>query len=78
MTMKPKEIQFEAALKRLETLVEELEAGELSLEEALKKYGEGMRMAEACTKRLSEAEKRVEVLLKSASGKFSKEPFKKK
>lgn len=64
-----KEMAFEAALQRLETIVEKLENGDLSLDEALKAYEEGVRMADLCSKRLTEAEKKVEVLMKSA-GKF--------
>lgn len=75
MADEKKEIAFEAALKRLETIVENLEGSELSLDEALKAYEEGVRMADACTKRLNEAEKRVEVLLKSGSGKTKTEAF---
>ncbi|MBI2095365.1 MAG: exodeoxyribonuclease VII small subunit, partial [Candidatus Omnitrophica bacterium] len=61
MSQEPKEIAFEIALKKLETIVENLENGELSLEEALKSYEEGVRMADLCSKRLGEAEKKVEV-----------------
>ncbi|MBI4352499.1 MAG: exodeoxyribonuclease VII small subunit [Candidatus Omnitrophica bacterium] len=75
MAQETKEIEFEAALKRLETIVGDLEGGDLSLEEALKRYEEGVRMADVCSKRLSEAEKRVEVLMKTAQGKFKTEPF---
>ena len=66
-----KEIEFETALKKLEGIVENLEAGELSLEQALKQYEEGVRMADLCSKRLTEAEKKVEVLT-SGSGKRKK------
>ncbi len=75
MAQEPKEVAFEAALKKLETIVENLENGELSLEEALKRYEEGVRMADLCTKRLTEAEKKVEVLMKTNQGKFKTVPF---
>lgn len=75
MSEEKKEIPFEQALKKLETIVENLENGELSLEEALKQYEEGVRLADTCTKRLTEAEKRVEVLMKLDSGKFKTVPF---
>lgn len=71
----PKEIEFEPALKKLESIVQNLENGELSLEEALKQYEEGVRMADICSKRLGEAEKKVELLLKSGDGKPRTEPF---
>ncbi len=70
-----KEIEFESALKKLETIVENLENGELSLEQALKQYEEGVKMADICSKRLTEAEKRVDVLMKTAGGKFKTAAF---
>lgn len=70
-----KEIEFEQALKRLEAIVEELESGDLSLEKALKHYEEGVKMADLCTKRLTEAEKKVEVLTKTGLGKFKTAPL---
>ena len=75
MAQESKEVPFEAALKKLETIVENLENGELSLEDALKAYEEGVRMANFCTKRLTEAEKKVEVLMKTNPGKFKTAPF---
>ena len=75
MSQTLKEIEFEAALKKLEAIVESLENGELSLEDALKQYEEGVRMADVCSKRLTEAEKRVEVLMKISPGKFKTIPF---
>ncbi len=65
-----KQIEFETALKKLENIVDKLENGDLSLEEALKQYEEGVRMADVCTKKLTEAEKKVEVLMKMNPGKF--------
>ena len=73
--METKEIAFETALKKLEDIVSKLENGDLPLEEALKAYEEGVRMADACSKRLGEAEKRIEVLMKTNAGKFKTEPF---
>ena len=70
-----KEIEFESALKKLESIVQNLENGDLSLEQALKQYEEGVKMADICTKRLAEAQKRVEVLVKTNAGKFKTEPF---
>ena len=70
-----KEIEFEQALKKLESIVANLENGDLSLEQALKQYEEGVKMADVCSKRLSEAQKRVEVLMKTAGGKFKTETF---
>ena len=75
MSEEKKEIEFEAALKKLEAIVENLETGELSLEQALKQYEEGVRMADLCSKRLTEAEKKVEVLVKTGAGKLKAAPF---
>ena len=75
MAQEPKEIPFETALKKLETIVENLENGDLSLEDALKQYEEGVKMADICSKRLSEAEKKIEILMKTNAGKFKTVPF---
>ena len=75
MSQELKEVEFETALKKLEGIVDKLETGDLSLEEALKHYEEGVRMADICQKRLTEAEKRVEVLMKTGGGKFKTAPF---
>lgn len=75
MSQPAKEPDFEAALKRLEAIVQDLEEGELPLEQALKKYEEGVRMADLCSKKLTEAQRRVEVLLKTAGGRMKAEPL---
>ena len=67
--------KFETALKRLEEVVRRLEGGDLSLEESLKAFEEGVRQAGFCMKKLNEAERRVELLLKQKDGSFVKEEF---
>jgi exodeoxyribonuclease VII small subunit len=67
--------KFETALKKLEDIVRRLEGGSLSLDESLKIFEEGVRHASFCSKKLDEAERRVEVLLKRKDGSFSREPF---
>ena len=62
---KPKP-NFEQALSQLETLVTEMEGGRLALEDSLNKFAEGMALAEFCATKLSEAEKKVEILLKKS------------
>lgn len=54
---------FESALARLEQITEELEDGELSLENSLKKFDEGIKLAGFCTQQLNEAKAKVELLL---------------
>ncbi len=55
---------FEAALGKLEELVRRMETGDLTLEESLKAFEEGTRLAQLCARKLDEAERRVELLLK--------------
>ncbi len=61
-------IKFEKALSRLETIVNELEEGELSLDESLKIFEEGVKLSKTCLKMLDEAEKKVEILVKDKDG----------
>jgi exodeoxyribonuclease VII small subunit len=60
--------KFEAALERLEQIVQKLERGELPLEESLVLYEEGIRLSRLCHSKLEEAEGRIEVLMKDARG----------
>ncbi|HQJ16120.1 MAG TPA: exodeoxyribonuclease VII small subunit [Candidatus Omnitrophota bacterium] len=69
------EIKFEEALKRLEKIVEELEQGDLSLDEALKKYQDGIELSRLCTARLENAKKKIDVLSKNKKGEFELKPF---
>ena len=61
-----KKINLEKSLVDLETLVEELESGDLPLEIAMKKFEEGIKLTRGCQVALKEAEQRVEILLKDA------------
>jgi exodeoxyribonuclease VII small subunit len=72
------EKKFEAALERLETIVAELESGELGLEQSLKLFEEGVKLARICNVRLEEAERKVEILLKDKTGKMTGRPFEEK
>ncbi len=68
-------LKFEQALKRLEKIVEDLEKGDLSLDESLKRYEEGIKLSRFCTNKLEEAEKKVEILAKNKDGGFEKIPY---
>lgn len=70
-----KNVDLEKSLTQLETLVEELESGDLSLEKAMQKFEQGIKLTRECQAALKEAEQKVEVLLKSAGGDESLEPF---
>jgi len=59
---------FEAALQKLETIVQRLEKGELALEESLALYEEGIRLSRLCHAKLEEAEGKIELLVKDARG----------
>jgi len=59
---------FEDALRRLEEIVAKLEKGELTLEESLRLYEQGIGLAKHCHAKLEEAEGRIEVLIKDARG----------
>ncbi len=67
--------KFETALKKLEEVVRRLEDGDLSLDDSLKAFEEGVKNAAFCARKLDEAEKRVELLLKQKDGTFVKEEF---
>jgi len=66
---------FEKSLTRLEEVVKCLESPDLSLDEAMKLFEEGVKLSRDCQKQLEEAEGRVEILLKKADGKIAAEPY---
>lgn len=59
-----KKKSFEDALTKLEDITNELEKGELPLEDSLKYFDEGVKLAEYCNSKLSDAQRKVEILLK--------------
>lgn len=63
-----KEATFEKDLKQLEAIVAALEEGGLSLDESLMRFEEGVKLSRACEKALTDAEKRIEILLKNTQG----------
>ena len=69
------DIKFEDALSKLEGIVEELERGELSLEESLAAFEEGIRLSRICSKQLDEAERKIEILIKGEDGELRVEDF---
>lgn len=64
---------FEASLNELETIVKQLEEGDLPLEESLKLFETGVKLSRECRERLTNAERRIEVLMKDNNGGFSVE-----
>jgi exodeoxyribonuclease VII small subunit len=71
----PRKGEFEKSLARLEEVVKRLESPDLSLDEAMNLFEEGVKLSRECQKQLEEAEGRVEILLKKADGKIAAEPF---
>jgi exodeoxyribonuclease VII small subunit len=70
-----KKPDFEHSLARLEEIVRKLESANLSLDEAMKLFEEGVQLSRDCQKHLEQAEGKVEILLKKAGGEMVAEPF---
>ena len=63
------ELNFEAAMNRLEAIVEQMESGKMMLEELIVRYEEGMKLVKICQERLTSAEQRIEVITRNQTGK---------
>jgi exodeoxyribonuclease VII small subunit len=59
---------YDVLVTRLERIVNELESGDLTLEQSIEKFGEGIRLAQDAGRKLDEAERRIEMLVRSADG----------
>jgi exodeoxyribonuclease VII small subunit len=68
---KTEKIDFEKALKQLEEIAAALEEGDLGLDESIRRFEQGMRLAKFCREKLDEAEKKIEILQKGSSGRVS-------
>ncbi len=60
---------FEHAMKRLEQIVQEMESGDLPLEDLIVRYEEGMKLVKVCQERLASAEQRIEIITRNSAGK---------
>ena len=69
------EIKFEKAMSRLESIVEELERGDLNIEKSLEIFEEGIKMSRVCSNKLNEAEAKIEKLTKGKKGEIVTELF---
>jgi exodeoxyribonuclease VII small subunit len=67
--------KFEVSLKKLEDIVKKLEEGDLALDESLKIFEEGIKLSRLCTKQLEEAERKIEILVKSEGETIETKPF---
>lgn len=66
--MNPEELSFETAFARLEEILEKMNSGSVSLDESLKLYEEADKLIRSCNKRLSDAERKIETLIKNRNG----------
>jgi len=69
-----KELKFEEAMKELEIIANDLEKGDLSLEESVAKFEEGMKLSKECSDIIEKAEKKITILLQK-DGKIEEENF---
>ena len=69
------EVKFEKAMTRLESIVEELERGDLNIDKSLEIFEEGIKMSRVCSKKLNEAESKIEKLTKGKKGELVTELF---
>ena len=72
---KIEEINFEDYLKKLEKIVQQLEEGELTLDESVKLYEEGMSISKICLEKLNKAKQKIEQLVVEGEEKYSLKPF---
>jgi len=79
MTTKAKpagpEPNFETAMDRLEKIVDQMESGELSLEDLIVRYEEGMNLVKVCQERLASAEQKIEIIARNSGGKAEVKEF---
>ncbi|MFQ5850735.1 MAG: exodeoxyribonuclease VII small subunit [Candidatus Binatia bacterium] len=67
--------KFEEAIEELETVVTQLESGELSLEDSLAAFEKGVQLVKFCNQKLSEVERKIELLVKDRDGKLQLTPL---
>ena len=66
---------FESSLEELERIVRELEQGDLTLQRSLELFEQGVKLSRDCQERLSEAERRIEILMRDNQGRATARPF---
>ncbi len=70
-----KKLTFEEGYKRLEEILAKLNSGEVSLEDSLKYYEEADKLISGCNKLLTEAEEKIQMMVKNRSGQIEMQPF---
>ncbi|MBP1989036.1 exodeoxyribonuclease VII small subunit [Paenibacillus eucommiae] len=74
MTKSEPEVNFEQAIEQLETIVAQLENGDVPLEKAIELYQEGVRLSHLCGQKLEQVEKKIELLVEGEAG-ITRKPF---
>lgn len=75
MATKKTEVSFEENIKELENIIRTLEGGEVSLDEMLRLFGEGIRRTKECAEQLQKAEQKITVLMRNSDGEMKEEIF---
>lgn len=75
MATRKKNVKFEEAVQRLEEIVREIEDSDLSLEESIRIFKEGMELAAVCNQKLDEAEKKISIIMKGEEGRVVEGDF---
>jgi exodeoxyribonuclease VII small subunit len=75
MAARKKDMSFEGAVSRLEEIVQKMEDQELSLEESIEIFREGMDLVSFCNKKLDEAERKISIIVKDSEGKLIEGDF---
>lgn len=68
-------VNFEETMNKLEEIANQLEKGDLNLDESVEKFEQGMQLSKQCSKILEEAEQRITILLKNSEGELSEQDF---
>src|SRR3982750_1726195 len=69
------DLNFETAMDRLEKIVEQMESGQLPLEDLIVRYEEGMNLVKICQERLASAEQKIEIITRNSAGKAAVKEF---
>ena len=75
MNKESKELNFEETMQELEKIVQELEKGDLNLDDSINKFEEGMKLSKSASDYLEKAEKKITVLINSKDGEIAEEEF---
>ena len=73
--MKDKELNFEETMENLEKIVQELEKGDLNLDDSIAKFEEGIKLSKSASKYLEEAEKKITILVNEQDGDYTEKEF---